>query len=213
MYDLPHFKASGQQEVFDFMKAHPFVFLCGSDAAGKPAATQVPVLMEERNGILYLLGHVMRKQTHTEAFMQNPQVLAVFSGAHTYVSASWYTNKQSGSTWNYQNVQAAGILTFLGEEELHDLLTRLTLHFEGPASPSLVKDMSEAYMSSMKKAIVAFEIEVKTIGHVFKMSQNRDRESYQNIVKKLSEGDAEARQVAAIMEGNEDKLKGNNKLP
>ena len=108
MYDLPHFKAADNQEVFDFMQAHPFIFLCGSDARGKPAATQVPVLLEQREGVLYLRGHVMRKQSHTEAFQQNPQVLAVFSGAHTYVSASWYRNKQGGSTWNYQNVQAAG---------------------------------------------------------------------------------------------------------
>jgi len=68
-------------------------------------------------------------------------------------------------------------------------------------------------MTSMMRAIVAFEIEVKTIEHVFKMSQNRDKESYKNIVHQLSNGDVEARQVAAVMEGKEDKLKGNNKLP
>lgn len=213
MYDLPHFKAADNQEVIDFMKAHPFVFLCGSDANGKPAATQVPVLLEERDGLLYLQGHVMRKQSHTTAFQQNPQVLAVFSGAHTYVSASWYTNKQGGSTWNYQNVQAAGTLTFLDDAGLHDLLTRLTLHFEGPDSPSLVKDMSDAYMTSMKKAIVAFEIEVKTVDHVFKLSQNRDRESYKSIIRHLSEGDADAKQVAEIMAGRQEKVSGNNKLP
>jgi transcriptional regulator len=137
----------------------------------------------------------------------------VFSGAHTYVSASWYTNKQGGSTWNYRNVQAAGILRFLDESGLRDLLTRLTLHFEGPDSPSLVKDMPESYMSSMMKAIVAFEIEVKSIEHVFKMSQNRDAASYKNIIHELSKGDADAQSVAATMEANQHNLKGNNKLP
>ena len=54
----------------------------------------------------------MKKQDHTNAFLKNPDALVVFSGAHTYVSASWYENKQIASTWNYQSVQASGMIHF-----------------------------------------------------------------------------------------------------
>ncbi|MDP2724351.1 MAG: hypothetical protein Q8O72_16490 [Bacteroidales bacterium] len=49
-------------------------------------------------------------------------------------------------------------------------------------------------------AIVAFEIEVKEIDTVFKLSQDRDAESYQNIIKMLKTQDEDARVIAGEME-------------
>ncbi|MEZ4874883.1 MAG: hypothetical protein R2793_05415 [Flavobacteriaceae bacterium] len=37
----------------------------------------------------------------------------------------------------------------------------------------------------MMPAIVGFEIEITELKHVFKLSQNRDEESYQNIIQQL----------------------------
>src|SRR5580704_18498450 len=98
MYNIPYFKASDEKDVMAFMQSHPFVVLCGSDKNGKPVATHIPVLFEERGGKLFLLGHSMRKQSHTLAFAENAKVLAIFFGPHTYVSASWYENEKTAST-------------------------------------------------------------------------------------------------------------------
>lgn len=210
MYSLPHFKAANQEDVLAFMHAHPFITLCGVDANGRPVATHLPVLFAEREGKLYLQAHIMRRQEHTLAFEQNPNVLAIFSGAHTYVSASWYTNQASAGTWNYQAVHAKGTLRFLGDEGLLNLLTKLTETFENnPHSPSLVHKMPEGYVSGMMKAIVAFDIEITDIEHVFKMSQNRDEKSYENIIHHLQQGDSEAQAVAKTM--SEKKAKVFNK--
>ncbi|MEP7319498.1 MAG: FMN-binding negative transcriptional regulator [Panacibacter sp.] len=201
MYNVSHFKTADNEDVIAFMKQHPFIVLCGVDAAGKPVATHIPALLEERDGKLFLLAHVMRKQQHTNAFEANENVLVIFSGAHTYVSASWYENKQVASTWNYQAVHANGILKFLDEQGLHNLLTRLTDHFENSThSPASVRNMDEAYVSNMMKAIVAFEIEVTAVDHVFKLSQNRDEKSYENIIDHLNEQDADAKTIAAEMQ-------------
>ncbi len=128
----------------------------------------------------------MKKQDHTNAFINNPNALVIFSGAHTYVSASWYENKQIASTWNYQAVHAAGTIRFRDEEFLYQLLTKLTETFEQTDSPSLVQKMDPEYVSQMMRAIVAFEIEVNSIRNVFKLSQNRDKKSFENIISKLS---------------------------
>src|SRR5882762_7568759 len=125
MYNIPYFKASEEKEVIDFMHRHPFIILCGVDESNKPVATHVPVLFEERDDKLFLLAHAMRKQGHTIAFANNQYVLAIFYGPHTYVSASWYEDKNVASTWNYQAVHANGILKFAGEEKLYEVLTRL----------------------------------------------------------------------------------------
>ena len=186
------------------MHAHPFITLCGCDENNKPVATHVPVLMEERNEKIFLRAHIMRNQKHAKAFEHNKNVLAIFSGAHTYVSASWYSDQQIGSTWNYQAVHAHGILNFKDENFLHNLLTQLTEKFENnPYSPSLIQKLDEHYVSTMMKAIVGFEIEITAIEHVFKLSQNRDEKSYENIIEQLQKGSEDAKQVALTMQQNQ----------
>ncbi len=207
MYNIPHFKASDNKEVIAFMHANPFITLCGVDANNNPVATHVPTLIEERDDKIFLLAHVMRKQQHTKAFAENPNVLAIFQGAHSYISASWYENKQVASTWNYQAVHAKGILRFSDEDSLRNLLTKLTERFENdPHSPALVQNMDDSYITDMMKAIIAFEIEVTGIEHVFKLSQNRDEKSYENIIEHLSEQHADAQAIAATMKERQHKV-------
>jgi transcriptional regulator len=200
MYDTSYFKAGHPDEVIAYMRAHPFALICGTDEGGKPVATQVPLLFVQREDKLFLQGHFMKKQDHTNAFLKNPNVLVVFTGAHTYVSASWYENKKIASTWNYQAVHAAGTMRFQDASFLHQLLTRLTETFEKPGSPSLVQHMDPAYVQQMMQAIIAFEVEVLTIRNVFKLSQNRDKQSQANIILQLSNQGDDAREIARVME-------------
>lgn len=201
MYNLPHFKEHDADKVKAFMQAHPFALLTGVDAQQRPVSTQVPLLIREREGRLFLLGHIQRKTDHCKAFQQNPQALAIFTGPHAYISASWYSNPQMASTWNYMAVHARGHLRFLGDEALLQLLEELTAHFENnPASPALVSQMPKEYMEAMMKAIVAFEIEVSSLEHVFKLSQNRDQKDYERIIRELKAQGGEAALVAEEMQ-------------
>lgn len=202
MYNLSYFKEEDKQVLLQFVHDHPFAFLSGSDANGKPVATQVPVLLEERNGKLILQGHIMRKTDHHTAFLENPKALTVFTGPHTYVSASWYTNPHIGSTWNYMSVHMRGDIRFLGEKELISLLQKLTLRFENnnTASLTIYDNLPHEFTSRMLPAIVAFEIEVTEMENVFKLSQNRDEQSYQNIIAQLERQGGEGALIAAEMQ-------------
>jgi len=160
----------------------------------------VPVLFREENGQLYLRGHIMKKTDHHLAFLENPNVLALFTGAHTYVSASWYSNPRQGSTWNYMTVHAKGQIRFLEEAALPVLLKDLTAHFENNHhSPSLFEKLPAEYVSQMSKAIVAFEIEVQEMDNVFKLSQNRDEQSFHAIVEKLEQQGGDGHIIAGEM--------------
>jgi transcriptional regulator len=188
MYSLPHFKEQDPGVILQFVKDHPFAFLCGVDEQHRPVATQVPVFIDEREGRLFLSGHIMKNTDHHRAFLHNPDVLAVFTGAHSYVSASWYENKQQAGTWNYMSVHAKGVLKFLDEHSLLQVLKRTTDHFENDAaSPAGFDRLPVEYVEHLSKAIVAFEIEVTETDHVFKLSQNRDEKSYDNIIAKLEQ--------------------------
>ena len=207
MYNLPYFKESDIEIVKEFVRKNPFAFISGCDAANKPVATQVPVFIDERGDKLFLSGHMMRNTDHHKAFVNNPNALAVFTGAHTYVSASWYEDKRQGSTWNYISVHARGTLTFLDEDALRDILKRTTSHFENnPYSGANFDDLPKEYVDKMVKAIVAFEIEVTEMDNVFKLSQNRDEKSFHNIVEKLEAQNEDGRRVAEEMKKRTSRL-------
>lgn len=208
MYSLPHFKEKDQQVVLDFIHQHPFAFIAGCDENNKPFASQIPVFIEERNGKLYLSGHIMKSTDHHKAFEKNPNVLCVFTGHHTYVSATWYSNPHQASTWNYMSVHVKGQLRFLGGQQLIDVLKKTSLHFEnGDKNSSTVFDnLPEDYSNLLMKAIVAFEVEVEEIDNVFKLSQNRDEESYHHIIDKLKDQDVDGKAIAEEMQKRTEQL-------
>ena len=208
MYNLPYFKEKDQQVVLDFIHQHPFAFITGCDENNKPVATQIPVFIEERENKLFMTGHMMRNTDHHKAFEINSSVLCVFTGHHTYVSASWYTNPHEASTWNYMSVHVKGKLRFLDEQGLIDVLKKTTLHFEdgNTSSPTIFDNLSSDYTARLMKAIIAFEVEVESIDNVFKLSQNRNKESYGNIIEKLETQDADAKTIAEEMKKREDQL-------
>jgi transcriptional regulator len=211
MYNLPYFKENNIEVVKEFVRKHPFAFLCGVDKDNKPVATQIPVFIDEREGKMYLSGHMMRKTDHQLAFEHNSSVLAVFTSQHTYVSASWYTDPQQGSTWNYMSVHAKGKLRFLSEGELINILHRTTKHFENnPNSPANFEHLPKEYVERMAKAIVGFEIEVQEMDNVFKLSQNRDEKSFDNIKEKLENQNEAGRFISSEMEKRRGELFGGN---
>lgn len=207
MYKLPYFKEDDPAVVLQFVKEHPFALICGSNAEGLPAATQIPVFIDEREGKLFISGHIMKNTDHHNTFLENNNVLVVFTGASTYVSACWYENKQRASTWNYQSVHAKGVLSFQDEATLIAILKRTTNYFENdPNSGANFDDIELSYIDGMKNAIVAFEIEVTNIDHVFKLSQNHNEKDYDNIVKELKKKGGESKVVGEIMENRKAKV-------
>lgn len=201
MYNLPSYQEKDQKIVLEFIHQHPFAFITGCDENYKPVATQIPVFIEDRNEKLYLSGHMMKQTDHHKAFEKNPNVLCVFTGNHTYVSATWYVDPHQASTWNYMSVHVKGQLRFLGEDSLIEALRKTSLHFENGNTGSLTvyDNLPQDYRNHLIKAIVAFEVEVESIDNVFKLSQNRDKESYQHIIDKLEERDADGKVIADEM--------------
>lgn len=201
MYSFSYFKEKDKQTILDFIEEYPFAFLTGSHLTGKQVATQIPVLYEERNGYLFLQGHIMRNTDHHKAFNENPNALVVFTGPSTYVSASWYSNPHIGSTWNYMSVHISGQVKYMTSDELVALMKKFTLKFEknNINSPTIYDNLPEPFLSKMMPAIVGFEIKADTIDNVFKLSQNRDEKSYQNIISELEEQGGNSALIAKEM--------------
>ncbi|MEZ4790959.1 MAG: FMN-binding negative transcriptional regulator [Flavobacteriales bacterium] len=201
MYDLPHHKALDEQDTKDLIARYPFAFFTGCDAQNRPVATQIPVFIEEHEGRRILRGHIMKHTDHHKAFLHNPNVLVVFTGHHSYVSGTWYSNPHTPSTWNYMSVHIRGVVRFLDDAALVDALRTITLHFEhnDPRSTTVYDNIPPEFLQRVMGAIVAFEVEVQEIKTVFKLSQDRDQESYRNIMAKLKEQGESGQVIAAEM--------------
>lgn len=210
MYNLPYFKEQDGEVVLEFMRKHPFVFLSGVTEDNKPVATQVPVFIDEKDRKLFLTGHIMRNNDHHKAFEKNPNVLAIFTGPHVYVSATWYDDPHQASTWNYMSVHVKGTIRFGDTADLIAILKRLTLHYENnnAASTTVFDNLSSEYKEPLMKAIVAFEVEVSSIENVFKLSQNRNEKSFLNIIAKLQEQGSDGQFIANEMKKRQQQLFG-----
>ena len=200
MYINNHFSVAEQADILAFMQSNSFATICGIGEDGAPVATHVPVMISLRENKLFFQSHIMRKQAHTVAFEHNDKVMAIFNGPHAYISAKHYEPQNTASTWNYSAVHAKGIIRFLGDTELYTMLKNLTAQFEqDPGSPSLMQHMSEDYIQSNMKAIIAFEIEVTQLQHVFKWSQNKPSHIQDNIIQTLAKGTLEEQLAAKEM--------------
>ena len=209
MFNYPQYKEHDKEKVLEFMRQYPFVTLLGCDVKERIEATQIPVLVEEKNGKIILSGHIAKKSDHEKTFQQNPNVLALFAGPHTYISGTWYSsNPQQVSTWNYISIYARGQIIFLDENTLINHLKKLSLHFENgnTASSTIYDNLPPEYLQKLIKAIVAFEIEVSELENVFKLSQNRDEKSYDTIVEKLKQQEGDAKEIGELMEKRKSKV-------
>lgn len=202
MYNLPYHKENNDQIIDEFIEQYPFAFLTGCDTQNKPIATQVPLFIELIDGKKVLRGHIMKNTDHHKAFLHNKNVLIVFMGKHTYVSGTWYTNPNTPSTWNYMSVHIKGEINFVDDNALEDILNTTSLHFEGQnhESATVFKNLPTTFQQKAIQLIAGFEIEIKEIDTVFKLSQDRDEESYYNIIDQLKKQDADGRVIAKEME-------------
>ena len=184
MYNISYFKENDKEEIIAFMKENSFAIITGFGESF-PVATQIPLEVEEKDGKLFLHGHIMKKTDHHIAFEKNHNVLALFTGPHCYVSASWYNDPQSASTWNYMTLHAKGKITFTDDEGTYEAIKTVTNKYEGTETKAAFNNMPKEYVLPLLKAIVGFNIEVESIENVFKLSQNKKQEEQLNIISQL----------------------------
>ena len=193
MYKLPHFTEKDNSKVIAFMQQHAFAIVIGI-GEHYPVATHIPLeVVVEADGKIVLCGHVMKNSDHHKAFVKNSNVLVIFNGPHCYVSASWYSNPQSASTWNYMTVHAKGSIVFTDEGGTYAVIKAVTNKYEGTATAAAFNTMSKKYIDQMLKAIIGFTIAVETMDNVFKLSQNKSEAEQTNIIeqlKKTASGDS-----------------------
>jgi transcriptional regulator len=106
------------------------------------------------------------------------------------------------------SVYVNGIIRFVDDTGLRDIMRKTTLHFEGsnPQSPTVYDNLDPGFIKRASAMIAGFEIEITKMEAVFKLSQDRDQESYRNIIEKLKSQEDDGPSSAAEMEMREKAL-------
>jgi len=126
--------------------------------------------------------------------------MVIFPGPHAYVSSSWYDH-ENVPTWNYIAVHVYGKIQIIESDELYSALKQLVDKYEKTSEyPISVEKMSPEYVRQSIQGLVGFAIEITSIEAAYKLSQNRDRKNYVNIINELEKrGDHESKSIAAEM--------------
>ena len=140
MYIPELYKNENQEDIQNFIHQNGFGILV-NQTNGKLWATHIPLLLEgNANGKQILVGHVSRENPQAESFKTNDDVLALFTGVHTYISSSWYDH-ENVPTWNYLAVHVYGKVKIHSLEETIEALKRLVDKYEAKSEkPIRVED-------------------------------------------------------------------------
>ena len=191
MYIPKHFEEHDLYEIASLVKEFGFATLV-STADGTLRATHIPLeLVIDKEGNWKLYGHIARANPQWRGFADQPDVLAIFLGPHSYVSPSWYDHKNV-PTWNYKAVHLSGRAQIIEGEALEAVLRAMmnryeTAHAEKPLS---YDELPKELLDKDLRGIVGIEIAVSKIEAVSKLSQNRNEASYEGVIENLKKLDA-----------------------
>lgn len=199
MYIPRRFEEKDKHTIQTFVRENSFAILI-SIQDGRPIGTHIPLQLETNaEGKDILVGHISRGNEQKHTLTDGAQVLAIFPGPHAYISPRWYTEMRV-PTWNYIAVHVYGTIKLLEGEELKAALSRLMDTYENHLpQPVHMEEIPEKSLHDDLRGIVGFQILVDEYQAAAKLSQNRDPQSYHQVIEQLEQGDDTARAVAREM--------------
>lgn len=203
MYIPRSFEMTDKETLYALMEQNSFAILF-SQHDDKPCATHLPLLLNRNDGCLY--GHMAKANPHWQSI--KGEVMVVFSGAHSYISPSWYETPQSVPTWNYTAVHVHGDVEWIEDHEvlikiLDESVSYYETHMPNPWSMS---QADPAFLANLAKGIIGFKIHISEIEGKWKLSQNHSKERQERVIDALElQKDDNSKQIAKLMKENVEK--------
>jgi transcriptional regulator len=188
--------------LLEAMHAYSFALLFGPQSTSQfPApllATHLPLVVKDEGEHGLLEGHFARANRHWQA-LAGRETLIVFSGPHSYVSPTLYTEPLSVPTWNYIAVHAYGTLELVEDDAGKEALLAGLIAATEPSFAAQWEAMPGGFRRTMLAGIVGFRIPIARIEGKFKISQNRAPEERANVHAAHTAGTSDQQALAAWM--------------
>ena len=198
---IPRFnQVTDRNTLIEVMRANSFAILVGpgQDATHSSVATHLPLVVKDEGEQGVLEGHFAKANSHWSA-LANHETLVIFSGPHSYVSPTLYTESLSVPTWNYIAVHAYGTVELVEDDLGKESLLRNLIQANEPAYADHWNGLPEGFRRTMLAGIVGFRIPIARIEGKFKLSQNRPDADRRNVLAAHAAGTPAEQSLAAWM--------------
>ena len=180
----------------------PFVTLI-TVVDSAPCISHVPVLYARDDERVVFRGHWARPNPQWRGASGQHATLIVH-GPHTYISPSWYPDKESAArvpTWNYAIAHVSGVLTVSDDPlELAGIVSELTQRHETQVGSDWRFPPDREDYRVQLKGIVGFSLEARDIQLKFKLNQNHPAANVLNAAAALERQDyPQSHEIAALM--------------
>lgn len=183
MYRPEKYKKDDNKFVFSFIKENPFATFIMNGK--RLLATHIPVLTEGGEDNWQLFSH-MANHNEQSAFLEDGvEALIIFQGPHSYISSSWYHEKDI-STWDYSAVHVHAKIKLQSAKELQESLAKLVAHFENDQEePLYYKDYPQGMLEEHLPLITGFWLKPVKVEGIAKWHQSYGKHDVQAVHEKL----------------------------
>jgi transcriptional regulator len=200
MFVRPCWRPRSEAEMLDFIDRNSWALLVTNGEDG-PFATNLPMILDRSGDRPKLVSHLARANDHARQLLNSTvPSLVIFEGPASYVTASWYPNRQMPSTYYYTAVHCYGMVQMQQTATLRESLEVLTRHHETPLQDGWrTTEIPESEITRRLPAILGFEIEINRIEGKFKLGQDEPKLDALAVAERLFERNAAGDKEFALL--------------
>jgi transcriptional regulator len=204
MFVRPCWQPTSSADAVQIIDENPWALLL-SNGEEVPFATNLPLVLDRSNRgqeRMVLAGHIALANQHARALAKpNAKVVAIFEGPWSYVTASWYPERQMPSTYYYTAVHCFGTIEMQDEASLDEHLEDLTRRMESPIPNGWRTDeIPRDEITRRFAAIAGFRIHVDRLEAKFKLGQDEPLRDALAVAEHLAQhASIQDRQLAALI--------------
>jgi transcriptional regulator len=189
MFVRPVWRPQSVDDAYRIIEENLWALLINNGSDG-PLVTNLPLLLDRKKGPLgTLIGHIARANEHGAAlFAAKEPTLAVFHGPYSYVTPSWYPNRDMPGTYYYTAVHCYGRVRAQSDAELEATLQILNDRMELPIPNGWrIDEVPRSEITRRLPSIAGFELKIDRLEAKFKLGQDEPRKDALAVADRLSE--------------------------
>jgi transcriptional regulator len=187
MFVRPVWRPQSPEEAYQIVDENLWALLISNGDDG-PFVTNLPLMLDRSRGPHgTLLGHISRANEHSKVlFESTTPVLAVFEGPYSYVTPSWYPQRDMPGTYYYTAVHCYGRVRPQNDADLERTLKVLNDRMEQPIPGGWrIDEVPRSEITRRLPSIAGFEIEIERLEAKFKLGQDEPKKDALAVATRL----------------------------
>ena len=174
--------------IADLIADYPLAWVVSQGPAAH-AASMLPLLAETAGDatVTSLFGHFARSNPQVDVVAHQPEAIILFQGPQGYIPPRLVSRPGWGPTWNYAVVRFDVEIALVPDEN-GAALARLAAHLERDQPHPWRPEMMGPRYAELEPRIVAFRAAVRATHARFKLGQDEDPGTFEEILDSMGDG-------------------------